>query len=136
MRTIKYIAIHCTATQSNQSIESIQKYWSEILKWNSPGYHWIIKAGGERNMLLPEQMVSNGVTGFNHEIINVAYIGGCPNKGINKDTRTEQQKMSMLTLLKELKVRYPNAIIQGHRDFPNVHKDCPCFDAIPEYKDI
>jgi hypothetical protein len=24
----------------------------------------------------------------------------------------------------------------GHRDLPDVHKDCPCFDACTEYADI
>jgi len=28
------------------------------------------------------------------------------------------------------------AIIQGHKDFPNVAKACPCFDAKSEYKNI
>ena len=39
----------------------------------------------------------------------------------------------MLGLLKDLKARYPDAIIQGHRDFPNVKKSCPRFDAKDEY---
>ena len=39
-------------------------------------------------------------------------------------------------LLKSLRVDYPEAVILGHRDLPNVHKDCPCFDAQQEYKDI
>ncbi len=28
------------------------------------------------------------------------------------------------------------ARILGHRDLPNVHKDCPCFDAIAEYSSL
>jgi N-acetylmuramoyl-L-alanine amidase len=31
---------------------------------------------------------------------------------------------------------FPNAIIQGHKDFPNVAKACPSFDAKAEYKNI
>jgi hypothetical protein len=30
----------------------------------------------------------------------------------------------------------PQARIVGHRDLPDVHKDCPCFDACTEYADI
>ena len=48
------------------------------------------------------------------------------------DTRTPEQKASLLKLLKQLKQRYPNAKIVGHRDF-NSHKNCPCFDARSEY---
>ena len=136
MRTINFIAIHCTATDKFQSIESIKNYWKNELKWSAPGYHWLIKAGGERVLLLPEGCISNGVSGFNHEIINIAYVGGLVTKTKYEDTRTEQQKMSMIILLKELRERYPNAKIQGHRDFPNVHKECPCFNAIPEFAEI
>ena len=38
-------------------------------------------------------------------------------------------------LLKELIQRYPHAVIVGHHDL-NPHKDCPCFDAANEYKDL
>jgi len=40
----------------------------------------------------------------------------------------------LLALLKELKARYPDARIFGHRDFAN--KPCPSFDAKTEYKNI
>ena len=136
MREIDYIAIHCTGTVQNASIEGIKKYWKDTLKWSTVGYHVIIKAGGERVHLLGFDLISNGVAGFNHNSINIAYIGGLVGKNSYIDTRTEQQKLSMLVLLRDLKKLYPKAIIQGHRDFPNVNKACPCFDAIPEYKDI
>ena len=31
--------------------------------------------------------------------------------------------------LKDLKKDYPNAKVVGHRDFPNVKKECPCLDV-------
>ena len=31
---------------------------------------------------------------------------------------------------------YPEAKIVGHRDFPNVHKDCPCLDVQTEYAEL
>jgi N-acetylmuramoyl-L-alanine amidase len=136
MRVIKYIAVHCTATAQSATVESIQKYWREHLKWQMPGYHFIIKPDGTAVNLLPVEKVSNGVKGFNHEIINISYIGGIDAKGVPKDTRTPQQKATLLKLLKEFKKSYPTAIIQGHRDFPNVHKACPSFDAKTEYKNV
>ena len=39
----------------------------------------------------------------------------------------------MLDCIKKLRAKYPNAIIQGHRDFPNVAKACPQFDAKKEF---
>ena len=64
------------------------------------------------------------------------------------DNRTEEQKAGLRQLLKELRQRYPDAKIMGHRDIsPDKNhngvvdpweriKECPCFDAIPEYADI
>jgi N-acetylmuramoyl-L-alanine amidase len=136
MRNIKYLAVHCTATAQTATVENIQKYWREILGWQMPGYHFIIKPNGEIAHLLDIEKVSNGVKGFNSETINISYIGGVDAKNNPKDTRTDAQKAILLKLLKELKIKFPKAIIQGHKDFPNVHKACPSFEAKTEYKNL
>lgn len=136
MRNIKYIAVHCTATAQMATVENIQKYWREHLGWQMPGYHFIIKANGEIVRLLDIEKVSNGVKGFNSETINISYIGGVDFKNNPKDTRTPEQKATLLKLLREMKTKFPKAIIQGHRDFPNVKKACPSFDAKNEYKNL
>lgn len=133
MRNINYIAIHCTATQPETSIASIQNYWKNNLGWKNPGYHYIIDRFGNVINLLPIELVSNGVQGYNSQTINISYVGGIDKSGKPKDTRTEAQKQSILKLLKELRVKFPKAKIQGHRDFPNVKKACPSFDAKKEY---
>ena len=133
MRNINYIAIHCTATQPEDSIASIQNYWKNNLGWKNPGYHYIIDRFGNVVNLLPIELVSNGVQGYNSQTINISYVGGIDKSGKPKDTRTEAQKQSILKLLKELRVKFPKAKIQGHRDFPNVKKACPSFDAKREY---
>jgi N-acetylmuramoyl-L-alanine amidase len=53
-------------------------------------------------------------------------------------TRTEAQKAAILFLLKDLKKDYPNAKVVGHRDFPNVKKECPCLDVAsdPDYRQL
>lgn len=128
--------MHCTATSQNTSISSIQNYWKNQLGWRMPGYHFIIKPDGEVVSLLSIEQVSNGVQGFNHESINISYIGGIDEKVIPKDNRTLAQKASLLKLLTELRQKFPKAIIQGHRDFPNVKKACPSFDAKKEYQHV
>ena len=50
------------------------------------------------------------------------------------DTRTPAQKAALVALLRSLKADYPDAKILGHRELPNVHKDCPCFSC-KEYRD-
>lgn len=136
MRNIKYIAVHCTATPQTTSIDSIKNYWKTNLGWKMPGYHFIIKPDGEAVKLLSVDEVSNGVKGFNSETINISYIGGVDAKGKAVDNRTIAQKATLLNLLKLFKTRHPNAIIQGHRDFPKVKKDCPSFNAKKEYENI
>ncbi|MDV4024245.1 N-acetylmuramoyl-L-alanine amidase [Elizabethkingia anophelis] len=136
MRNIKYIAVHCTATPQTATVSSIQNYWKNHLGWKNPGYHFIIKPNGEVVNLLPIEEVSNGVQGFNSGAINISYIGGVDAKNTPLDNRTPEQKASLLKLLKELRKKFPNAIIQGHRDFPNVKKACPSFNAKKEYENI
>ena len=97
---------------------------------------------------MPESEISNGVQGYNSTAINVAYTGGIDRNGKATDNRTSEQKKSLVDLLKQLRERYPKARIMGHRDIsPDKNgngiidpweriKECPCFDAITEYKDI
>lgn len=136
MRQIKYIVIHCTATPQNTTIQSIKNYWKNVLKWKSVGYHLIVKADGSYERLADDSEVTNGVAGYNSNSIHISYIGGIDSKGRGLDTRTEAQKKTLLSLVKTMRSRYPNAKIQGHRDFPKVSKECPSFDAIKEYKGI
>lgn len=136
MRVIKYIVVHCTATPQTTSIDSIKNYWKKNLGWKMPGYHFIIKPNGEIVQLLDISKVSNGVQGFNSQSINISYIGGVDKTGKPLDNRTEAQKNALICKLKELKKQFPNAKIQGHRDFPKVAKACPSFDAKKEYENI
>jgi N-acetylmuramoyl-L-alanine amidase len=136
MRKINFIAIHCTACSQDAKLESILKYWRENLKWKSPGYHYLIMPNGYVNNLLDEKLVSNGVAGYNSQTVNVCYMGGVDKNNKPIDNRTVAQKESLLKLLKELRKRYPEAVIQGHYQFPDVKKACPCFDAKQEYRTI
>jgi len=51
------------------------------------------------------------------------------------DTRTLEQKASLLALLRELKRIFPHALIVGHHDL-NSMKPCPCFNAEREYRGL
>ena len=149
-RNIKYIAVHCTAGSQRTTIPDLLAVFKSR-GFKAPGYHYVISADGVIHQLLGEDQVSNGVKGFNSVSINVAYIGGViSQEGVLKsvDNRTPEQKASLRKLLEALKQRYPQAVIQGHRDFsPDTNgngvidpweriKDCPCFDAKIEYADI
>jgi len=133
MRTINHLVVHCTATPQTTTVQSIQRYWRENLKWKSPGYHFLIEANGTVHNLQPITLPSNGVAGHNANSIHVSYIGGVNTQNRPMDNRTEAQKTALLRILTDLKKQFPRAIIQGHRDFPRVAKACPSFDAKKEY---
>lgn len=132
MRRIDWLVVHCTATPQTTTVASIQRYWKDNLKWKSPGYHFLIEANGTVHNLQPINLPSNGVAGHNANSIHISYIGGV-NGQRAVDNRTEAQKREILRLLTDLKKQFPNAKIQGHRDFPRVAKACPSFDAKTEY---
>ena len=129
-RHIKYIVIHCTATPTNVTIESIKRYWKEQRGWgDTPGYHYIIKRNGEIIKLLDENKNSNGVYAHNSSCINIAYIGGVDANNRPIDNRTDAQKQAMFDKIIALTEKYKGVEILGHRDFPDVHKACPSFDV-------
>jgi len=137
-RAIKYIAIHCTATQPTATIAAILRYWKDHLGWKNPGYHLLIEPNGTINRLLPFDGIANGVRGFNNHTIHISYIGGITKEGKPIDNRTDKQKKAILDCIAEVKEwsDNKNLIIQGHRDFPNQNKACPCFDAKAEYRNL
>lgn len=143
-RKITHIFVHCTATLPTATVESIQQGWRNI-GWKNPGYHYIIKADGTIVSLQPEGKAANGVKGYNAHAIHVAYIGGLRmlnGTKIYEDTRTLEQIMSLPLILRELRGRYPKAVILGHRSIwgeytpEKWHKQCPCFNALKAYADI
>ena len=147
MRTIERIFVHCTAGSQKTTVEDLKREF-KAKGWKNPGYHYVVMPSGRVENLLSEENVSNGVQGYNSTSINVAYIGGIDGNGKAVDNRTEEQKKSLISLLKSLREHYPKAKIMGHRDIsPDKNgngiidpweriKECPCFDAITEYKDI
>lgn len=147
MRTIERIFVHCTAGSQKQTIEDLKAEF-KAKGWKHSGYHYAVMPSGRIEQMLPEEEISNGVQGYNSTSINVAYIGGIDRNGKAVDNRTSEQKKSLVDLLKQLRQRYPKARIMGHRDIsPDKNgngiidpweriKECPCFDAITEYKDV
>lgn len=135
MRDIKYIVVHCTATQPETEKKAILDYWKNNLGWKNVGYHYLIDRFGVIHELARLDQITNGVKGFNSQSVHVSYIGGIDRQGKPKDTRTPNQKYALEVILSDLKNKFPNAIIQGHRDF-GVNKACPSFDAKTEYKNI
>ena len=137
LKEVKYLVVHCTATRLSQrvSVEDIDR-WHKAQGWSGIGYHWYVDRDGHIFPGRSEREAGAHVKGYNHCSIGICYEGGLDEQGNSADTRTPAQKAALLFIIKYLKQSYPNAIVLGHRDFPGVHKDCPCFDAKTEYSYI
>lgn len=127
MRAIRYIVVHATGGRETQTIADLNVVFKQK-GWKNPGYHFVIRRDGSIVQLLDVSRVSNGVKGYNHCSINVAYIGGVDARLNTIDNRTDAQKITMRQLVNKLKRDFPDADIVGHRDLDK-GKDCPCFDV-------
>lgn len=140
MRQIKRIFVHCTASSQKWGVNELKAEF-KAKGWKNPGYHYVVTTNGTVHQMLATEEISNGVQGYNSTAVNIAYVGGIDAKGKPMDNRTDKQKAAMITLLSQLKKKFPNAEIMGHRDIWGSDKSkwkkwCPCFDAKEEYKDL
>lgn len=132
MRQITEIIVHCTATRDGVDIGAAEiDLYHRKRGFNSIGYHYVVRLDGRIEKGRDETTSGAHCLDHNMKSVGVAYVGGLDGKGNPKDTRTDAQKRSMLSLLTDLRRRYPEAKIYGHRDF--AAKACPCFDATKEY---
>lgn len=136
MRKINEIIVHCTATAEGKNFKAADiDRWHKAKGWKGIGYHHVVDLDGTVEPGRPESEVAAHCLKHNTNSIGVVYVGGLASDGKTpKDTRTPQQKAALVKLLTELKHRYPDGTIHGHRDF--AAKACPSFDATKEYKDI
>ena len=137
-RIINYIVVHCSATPEGRAhtAKDIDQ-WHKQRGFAEIGYNYVILLDGTIQEGRDIDKIPAHVENFNKNSIGVCYIGGIDKNTLKpKDTRTLFQKEALIKLLKELKKLYPDAVIQGHRDFAGVKKACPCFNAKEEYQNI
>jgi len=135
MRKINKIIVHCSATREGENIpvETIRKWHVEGRGWSDIGYHFYIDLEGEIFKGRDIAKIGAHCKGQNRNSIGLCYCGGVESDGKTpKDTRTDDQKDSLLAVLRTLKAMYPEATIHSHRDY--ARKACPSFDATEEYK--
>ena len=137
MRRINLIILHCSATKITQDfpVESLEAC-HKARGFKTIGYHYYITKDGQMHQCRTEDMIEAHARRYNAHSIGICYEGGLDANGNPTDTRTPAQKHALITLLRSLKVDYPDAEILGHCDLPWVKKKCPCFDARSEYKNL
>ncbi len=143
---IRYLVIHCSATRCNRPYSLAQMDRDHRARgFAGIGYHYYIRLNGDICALRGRDEVGAHVRGYNRISLGICYEGGLNERGHAEDTRTPEQKASLIKLLKWLHGFYPQAKIVGHRDLsPDKNGDgkidahewvklCPCFDASREY---
>ena len=136
MRNINKIIVHCSATPEGKafSVDDIRR-WHLQRGFADIGYHFVIYLDGSVHVGRALAKAGAHCKGHNAHSVGVCYIGGCEAHSQKpKDTRTEEQKRSLVRLITELRQQFPNASVHGHREFAN--KACPSFNARDEYKDL
>lgn len=150
MRKINLIVIHCSATPVNRDYMPEQLTADHRARgFNGAGYHFYVRKSGYVVRMRPLDQPGAHVEGYNANSIGICYEGGLDSGMKPADTRTQQQKESLLRIIGELLALYPGIKrIVGHRDLsPDLNHDgtieasewmktCPCFNAIPEYKNL
>lgn len=134
MREINYFVVHCADTPKGVHFDAsdIRRWHTEERGWSDIGYHIVILLDGTIELGRMFDKSGAHVSGFNSKSIGICYIGGAE----GEDTRTPEQKESLIKTLEFLRSIFKDAEILGHRDFQGVTKKCPCYDAKDEYKYI
>lgn len=129
---VEFIAVHCSATNPKMDIGV-----KEIDRWHRDrgflkiGYHFVIRRNGAVEMGRTLNQVGAHIEGFNSSSIGVCLVGGVDaTKQMKPENNyTPAQFKALRVLLKDLALKFPNALVQGHCDFPQVAKSCPCFSV-------
>ena len=128
----EYLIIHCTATKPSMDIGLTEvDAWHRHRGFFGCGYQLIIRRDG---------VVENGrnigdvgahAKGYNHNSIGIAMVGGVTEDdvSISENNFTEIQFDVLSDVITTLQLSYGDIQILGHRDLPDVKKDCPAFDV-------
>lgn len=126
---VEYIIVHAAATPSNMDIGA-----AEIDRWHrergffSIGYHYVIRRDGTIEPGRALETPGAHVRGYNMKSVGICMVGGV-DEGETEANFTLDQYRSLAFQIMMLRVQFPFASVVGHRDIPNVKKDCPCFDV-------
>jgi len=142
MKNLKYLMIHCTATQEGKELtaEDIRRmHTSPPPKgrgWKQVGYSDMIHLTGlvtnlvpydDDNIVQPRE-ITNGAIGLNGVTRHVVYVGGVERDGKTpKDTRTDAQLLALTNYVKNMVAHHPDIEILGHNQVEA--KACPSFNV-------
>jgi len=132
-RKINEIIIHCAATPNGKpfTAEDIDRWHQERgfhrtnpsfnTKFQAIGYHYVIELDGTCRYGRHDDEIGAHCEGHNARSIGVCMIG--------TDRFTTAQWEMLRDEVDDLKKKYPEARVLGHRDVPGVKKECPGFNV-------
>lgn len=144
MKELKYLVIHCTATQEGRAIsaQTVKDWHTKPAPygrgWKRVGYSDLILIDGKRHQFVKHNNdiwvdaneITNGASGINSVSRHVCYVGGLDANLKPKNTITKEQSETLSVIIDEVLSYAPNILIAGHNQFSN--KACPCF-YVPKY---
>lgn len=126
-RPIDTIWIHCAATPKgkNYTVADIRS-WHKQRGWRDIGYHYVVYRDGSIHVGRPIGQVGAHVENHNTGSIGIVYVGGLSADGKRaEDTRTPEQRASLLWLTRQLARKFNVKRIRGHNEV--AAKACPSF---------
>lgn len=132
-KSTNFIAVHCSASIPDMATDAkVIDRWHRQRGFLMLGYHYVIKTDGMVEKGRDIGAIGAHVEGYNATSVGICMVGGVDANGpagkpVNNFSK--EQFKALAELLETLKAVYPAAVIQGHRDFPNVKKACPSFDV-------
>jgi len=133
MRTsTTHIVIHCADTYADMDIGAadIRKWHVDERGWSDIGYHKVIRRDGTVEDGRDLHVSGAHASGFNSVSVGVCLVGGRGKDNKAEDNFTEAQMASLKEVVEDLMGRFEWAMPMGHRDLPNVTKECPSFDVL------
>ena len=111
MRRITEIIVHCSATREGKyfTAEDIDR-WHKAQGFACIGYHFVVRTDGRIEMGRSIERVGAHCKGHNGTSVGVCYVGGLSRDGQPQDTRTEEQRESMMMLIGVLKRMFPGSV--------------------------
>jgi len=145
-RRIDKIVVHCSATSPGWDIgteeiarlhgsdPSLDVPWDGRTEsgfgWGGIGYHWVIRRDGYLDPGRNPAYVGAHAKGHNRNSLGICLVGGVKEPGGTAEANfTRAQYGALEELLGELLWTHKKAEVLGHRDLPNVAKDCPSFNV-------
>jgi len=127
---VDYFVVHAAATTPSMNIGVAEiREWHLARGWDDVGYHLVIRRSGVVEYGRNFSTRGAHTRGYNSKSLGICLVGGLDSEGLAENNFTEEQFDTLEQVLKGLHVLFPLATVKGHRDFPDVTKECPCFDV-------